>query len=108
MSQIKFFEELYDTLKQRKIDLPKNSYSTKLFKKGRDKIAQKLGEEAVELVIEAIKNDKEEAIKESSDLVFHLIALLVDMDISFDDIIKELKKREGVSGLEEKKSRKET
>lgn len=106
MSQINFIEDLYNLLKQRKIELPKGSYSTKLFKKGRSKIAQKLGEEAVELVIEAIKNDKEEAIKESSDLIFHFLTLLVDMDISLDDIVKELKEREGISGIEEKSSRK--
>jgi len=75
--EIEFIYDLERVLTERKKDLPKGSYSSKLFKKGIDKIAQKLGEEAVETII-ASKNKKDsEVIYESADLIYHLMVLLV-------------------------------
>ena len=85
---------------------PATSYVAKLTAKGRAKIAQKLGEEAVETVIAAMGDDRGEIVGEATDLVFHLALLLVDAGLSFDDIRAELVRREGVSGLVEKASRK--
>jgi phosphoribosyl-ATP pyrophosphohydrolase len=85
---------------------PATSYVAKLTAKGRGKIAQKLGEEAVETVIAAMGGDRAEIVGEASDLMFHLALLLVDAGLSFDDIRAELVRREGVSGLAEKASRK--
>jgi phosphoribosyl-ATP pyrophosphohydrolase len=85
---------------------PATSYVAKLTAKGRAKIAQKLGEEAVETVIAAMGEDRAEIVAEATDLVFHLALLLVDAGLGFDDIRAELERREGVSGLVEKASRK--
>lgn len=85
---------------------PATSYVAKLTSKGRAKIAQKLGEEAVETVIAAMGGDRSEIVGEATDLVFHLALLLVDAGLGFDDIRAELERREGVSGLVEKASRK--
>jgi phosphoribosyl-ATP pyrophosphohydrolase len=85
---------------------PATSYVAKLTAKGRGKIAQKLGEEAVETVIAAMGGDRGEIVGEATDLVFHLAVLLADAGLSFDDIRSELVRREGVSGLAEKASRK--
>ena len=85
---------------------PATSYVAKLTAKGRAKIAQKLGEEAVETVIAAMGEDRGEIIAEATDLMFHLALLLVDAGLGFDAIRAELERREGVSGLAEKASRK--
>jgi len=84
---------------------PSESYVAKLFAKGRAKIAQKVGEEAVEAVIAAVRDDREELIGESADLLFHLAVLWADAGITPDDIDAELARREGVSGIAEKASR---
>lgn len=99
-------EELYAAIKSRKNADPEQSYTAKLFKRGRDKIAQKLGEEATEVIIEAVKDKRKKTISESSDLLYHLLVLWVDMGIAPDDVFHELASRKGMSGLEEKKSRK--
>ena len=85
---------------------PSASYVAKLTAKGRGKIAQKLGEEAVETVIAAMGSDRGEIVGEATDLIFHLAVLLADAGLSWDDIRAELERREGVSGLEEKAGRK--
>lgn len=85
---------------------PETSYTARLISKGRAKIAQKLGEEAVETVIAAMADDKAEIVAESADLMFHLAVLLADAGLGFDDIRAELERREGISGLEEKAGRK--
>lgn len=86
-------KELYDLVKDRKTSDTPNSYTKSLFAKGRTRISQKVGEEAVETVIAAMKNDKEEFTNEVCDLVFHLFVLMADMNVSLDDIIIELQKR---------------
>ena len=84
---------------------PALSYVAKLSAAGRAKIAQKLGEEAVETVIAAMADDRAGVVSEGADLLFHLAVLLADMDLSFADVLAELDRREGVSGLVEKASR---
>jgi phosphoribosyl-ATP pyrophosphohydrolase len=87
-------QRLFDLVKERKNtpDLPK-SYTVSLFKKGRARIAQKLGEEAVETVIAAMKGDRAELVNEISDLIFHLFVLMADTNVELEDIIIELQKR---------------
>jgi phosphoribosyl-ATP pyrophosphohydrolase len=84
---------------------PSSSYVASLTSKGRQKMAQKLGEEAVEAVIAATADDAEGMPGEAADLVFHLLVLLADMGLEWQDVLNELARREGVSGLEEKASR---
>lgn len=85
---------------------PATSYVARLTAKGRGKIVQKLGEEAVETVIAGVKGDPAEIISESADLLFHLWVLLADAGLTLDDVRAELVRREGTSGLEEKAGRK--
>jgi len=85
-----------------------SSYVARLTRQGRARIAQKLGEEAVEAVIAAIRDDAEALVGEGADLVFHLLVLLADTGLSWDRIMAELDRREGLSGLAEKAARKET
>lgn len=93
------------TIRERRGADPASSYVAKITARGRAKIAQKLGEEAVETVIAAMAGDREEVIKESADLVFHLLILLADMGLSLDDVRAELDRREGLSGIAEKAGR---
>lgn len=87
------FTDLYKKLETRKKEMPEGSYVTSLFKKGSDKIIQKVGEEATETVIALKNKNKEEIIYEASDLVFHLLVGLVDAGVDISDIQKELLKR---------------
>jgi phosphoribosyl-ATP pyrophosphohydrolase/phosphoribosyl-AMP cyclohydrolase len=89
---IGFLTELQDILELRKKELPEGSYTSKMFKKGLDKLAQKVGEEAVETVI-AAKNNNEELLYESSDLLFHLMMLLTERGMRLEDLSAELKRR---------------
>lgn len=89
----KFLKYLDDLIKSRKKELPENSYTTKLFKQGENRIIQKVGEEAIETVIAAKNNDREELINESADLLFHLLVMLNQKEIPFNDVISELEKR---------------
>ena len=99
------FDQLLATIIQRRSGDPATSYVAKLTTKGRAKMAQKLGEEAVEVVIAAMSDDKPGIVSESADLMFHLAVLLADAGLSFDDVRAELERREGVSGVEEKAKR---
>ena len=99
------FDHLLATIIERRSGDPATSYVAKLTAKGRPKTAQKLGEEAVEVVIAAISDDKAGLVSESADLMFHLAVLLADAGLSFDDVRAELERREGVSGIEEKAKR---
>ena len=86
-------ETLYELLRQRNIQRPEKSYTTYLFEKGREKILKKVGEECTEVVIAAMKDDKQETIVEISDLCYHVLVLMVESGISLDDIKKELSSR---------------
>lgn len=85
---------------------PDSSYVASLFAKGREKIAQKVGEEATETVIAAISGDPAKLTAEAADLLFHLMILLEDGGVTMDEVQAELDRREGVSGITEKASRK--
>ena len=94
-------------MRDRKAADPATSYVARLYGRGRGKIAQKLGEEAVETVIAAMRDDRQEMISESADLVFHWLVLLADAGIPLDAVAAELARREGISGIEEKAARAE-
>ena len=96
-------ERVYEVVKSRRGGDPKVSYSAKLFARGRGKIAQKLGEEAVETIIAALEGSSEEVVSESVDLLFHLLLLWVDVGVKPKEVWAELARREGFSGLDEKK-----
>ncbi len=100
-------KRLEATIAARRTGDPSQSYVASLTAKGRAKIAQKVGEEAVETVIAAMAGDKEGLTKEAADLIFHIGVLLADAGLSFDEVLAELDAREGVSGLVEKAARKD-
>lgn len=97
--------KLEQTIRQRRSADPSTSYVAKLTARGRGKIAQKVGEEAVETVIAAMADDRDGVVGESADLLFHLLLLLADCDISLNAVCDELERREGVSGIAEKAAR---
>lgn len=82
-----------------------NSWTAKLFQKGTEKAAQKLGEEATEAVIAAVTHNKKELTKESADILYHLLVVLALEGVALDDVLDELAQRTGQSGIEEKQSR---
>jgi phosphoribosyl-AMP cyclohydrolase / phosphoribosyl-ATP pyrophosphohydrolase len=90
---LQFLIQLQDIIDQRKRDMPENSYTTKLFRKGINKIAQKVGEEAVELIIEAKDNEDTLFLNEAADLVYHLLVLLSSKDYRIEDVVKILEER---------------
>ena len=96
---------LQATIAARRDAAPGSSYVASLFAKGVPKIAQKLGEEAVETVIAALSGDARDITGEAADLIFHLLVLLEASDVPLDAVLAELDRREGVSGLDEKASR---
>jgi phosphoribosyl-ATP pyrophosphohydrolase len=98
--------KLYETILSRKGADPESSYTASLFAKGTAKMAQKVGEEAVETCIEALQGDKEKLKEESADLIYHLMVLWADQGIKPEDIFAVLEAREGISGIAEKNSRK--
>ena len=99
------FDALEATIRDRLTADPGTSYIATLAAKGRAKIAQKVGEEAVETVIAAVSDDLAGLVGEAADLMFHLTVLLHHAGLSLDDVRDELARREGVSGLVEKQSR---
>lgn len=88
-----FLTELQDFINKRKEEMPEGSYTTKLFHDGINKIAQKVGEEALETVIEATNGTSEHLIYEASDLLYHLIVLLAEKGMRIEDVATELHKR---------------
>ncbi len=105
MDKREILDRLEVVIASRKDGDADKSYVAKLFAKGRKKIAQKVGEEAVETALAAVMDDRQEVVSESADLLFHMMVLWVDMGISPEDIFEELARREGVSGIDEKNSR---
>ena len=88
-----FLTELQDFIEKRHQEMPEGSYTTKLFKDGVNKMAQKVGEEALETVIEATNGTSEKLIYEASDMMYHLIVLLTSKGLRIEDIAQELHKR---------------
>ena len=97
--------ELETIIAQRARSGDPDSWTAKLFARGMDKAAQKLGEEAVETVIAAVKGDKKALVSESADLLYHWLVVLGIADIPLSDVLKELETRTGRSGIAEKASR---
>lgn len=88
-----FLHQLQGIIRDRKENPSDKSYTTTLFKKGTKKIAQKVGEEATEVILEAMDNDKELLIEESSDLLYHLLVLLTDQGLKLEDVETKLMER---------------
>lgn len=90
---ILFLKYLQNFIERRRQEMPEGSYTTTLFQKGINRMAQKVGEEAVETVIEATNGTEDRLIYEASDLIYHLIVLLTSKGLRIDDLARELKKR---------------
>ncbi len=101
-------QQLADVLEQRKQEAADKSYVSSLYHKGLDHILKKLGEEATETVIAAKGGDKDQIIYETADLWFHSMVLLAHQGLKPDDVLKELERRFGLSGLEEKAQRQQS
>ena len=98
-------ERLWQVIQSRRGADPQSSYTARLFARGRAKIAQKLGEEAVEAVIEGVGENPAALVEESADLIYHLLVLWAAAGISPADVAAEFARREGTSGLDEKRAR---
>ena len=105
MADADFLDRLEATLHQRRGADPAQSYVARLHAGGTAKIAQKLGEEAVETVIAALSDDAEALTGEAADLLFHLLVLLGAKGLTFADVLAELERRVGTSGIVEKAGR---
>jgi phosphoribosyl-ATP pyrophosphohydrolase len=98
-------ERLAATIAARKGADPETSWTAKLFAKGPEKCAEKFGEEAVEAIIEAVKGDRARLTAEAADVLYHLLVMLAARDVTLDQVLAELDRREGTSGLAEKAAR---
>jgi phosphoribosyl-ATP pyrophosphohydrolase len=98
-------EKLAATITARKGADPETSWTAKLLSKGPEKCAEKFGEEAVEAIIEAVKGDRERLTAEAADVLYHLLVMLAARDVTLEDVLKELDRREGTSGIAEKAAR---
>ncbi|MEC4748156.1 phosphoribosyl-ATP diphosphatase [Methylomicrobium sp. Wu6] len=98
-------QQLADVLEQRKQQTADKSYVASLYAKGLDTILKKIGEEATETVIAAKSGDKQQIIYETADLWFHCMVLLAQQGLGPDDVLDELQRRFGLSGIEEKAQR---
>ena len=99
-------DRLYAVINSRKGADPDTSYTARLFSRGRQQIAKKLGEEAVEALIEGIRGDKPKLVGESADMLYHLLTLWASLGVKPKTVWAELARREGLSGIAEKASRK--
>jgi len=98
-------EQLAQILEQRKSQSADASYVASLYQKGLDHILKKVGEEVTETIVAAKNGEKEQIIYETADLWFHSMVMLAHLDLGPEDVLKELKRRFGLSGLEEKAQR---
>ena len=98
-------DRLAATIAARKGADPDTSWTAKLLAAGPEKCAEKFGEEAVEAIIEAVKGDRARLISEAGDVVYHLLVMLAARDITLADVLAELERREGTSGIAEKAGR---
>jgi phosphoribosyl-ATP pyrophosphohydrolase len=96
---------LAQTIAARKGADPESSWTAKLLAKGPEKCAEKFGEEAVEAIIEAVKGDRDKLTSEAADVLYHLLVMLAARDVSLDEVLAELTRREGTSGIAEKAGR---
>ncbi|WP_435169532.1 phosphoribosyl-ATP diphosphatase [Falsirhodobacter sp. 1013] len=98
-------ERLAATVASRKGADPDTSWTAKLLAKGPEKCAEKFGEEAVEAIIEAVKGDRAKLTSEAADVLYHLLVMLAARDVTLAEVLAELERREGTSGIEEKAKR---
>lgn len=98
-------ERLAATIAARKGADPETSWTAKLLAKGPEKCAEKFGEEAVEAIIEAVKGDRAKLTAEAADVLYHLLVMLAARDVTLADVLAELDRRGGTSGIAEKASR---
>ncbi len=97
--------DLAATIESRKGTDPDSSWTAKLLAKGPEKCAEKFGEEAVEAIIEAVKGDRDKLTAEAADVLYHLLVMLAARDVALDDVLTELSRRQGTSGIAEKAAR---
>jgi phosphoribosyl-ATP pyrophosphohydrolase len=100
-------DRIFAVIEERRDADPSDSYVAKMFSKGRKKVAEKVGEEAVETVVAAVDKDPGQVIYESADLIFALMVLWAHMDVKPEQVFAELARREGTSGLAEMAARKD-
>lgn len=93
------------TVEARKGADPETSWTAKLLSKGPEKCAEKFGEEAIEAIIEAVKGDRARLTAEAADVIYHLLVMLAARDVALADVLAELERREGRSGIAEKAAR---
>jgi phosphoribosyl-ATP pyrophosphohydrolase len=98
-------DDLESLIAARAAASPDESWTAKLLAKGPEKCAEKFGEEAVEAIIEAVRNDREKLTSEAADVLFHLLVMLKSRDVPLADVMAELARRQGRSGLAEKAAR---
>ena len=96
---------LSETLASRRNADPATSYTAKLFAKGPDSILKKIGEECAELIMAAKDGKRLNIVRESTDVIYHILVLLVFFDMHIEDVSQEMRRREGISGIDEKASR---
>lgn len=97
--------DLAATIAARKGADPDSSWTAKLLSKGPKKCAEKFGEEAVEAIIEAVRGDRAALTGEAADVLYHLLVMLAARDVTLEDVLHELERRQGTSGVAEKASR---
>ena len=98
-------DRLAMTIMARKGTDPDTSWTARLLEQGPEKAAEKFGEEAIEAIIEAVRGDKERLTSEAADVLYHLMVMLTARDVTLADVLAELERREGMSGVEEKATR---
>jgi len=98
-------DDLAQLIDARKSADPDSSWTAKLLAKGPEKCAEKFGEEAIEAIIEAVKGDKAALTLEAADVLYHLLVMLAASDVAFNDVMAELARRQGTSGIAEKAAR---
>jgi phosphoribosyl-ATP pyrophosphohydrolase len=98
-------EKLYTTILTRKDADPTSSWTAQLLDSGPEKCAEKFGEEAIEAIIEAVKGDRAALTREAADTLYHLLVMLAARDVPLSDVLDELDRRQGTSGIAEKSAR---
>lgn len=101
----RFLDELFAVIKSRKGADPEDSYTAQIFEGGVEMMARKIGEEATEVIVAALRETPAHVVTESADLLYHLMVLWAEQDITPEDVFEELESRAGTSGVKEKESR---
>ncbi|BBU55519.1 phosphoribosyl-ATP pyrophosphatase [Mameliella alba] len=98
-------DDLEQIIATRAAASPDDSWTAKLLAKGPEKVAEKFGEEAIEAIIEAVKDDRAKLVSETADVLFHLLVMLKSRDVALSEVMAELARRQGQSGIAEKAGR---